>query len=102
LVFRVRECSAKVCALPLQRDPLWLEVAPCSIDLFTMGHAGGIASRRELLGKPHEREAIARVGVAPRVTWLRPADERRGSIGVLLQGALNGAMLIPDHFAIVG
>jgi hypothetical protein len=58
--------------------------------LFTLGRAGRIASGRESLRMHHEREAIARMGMAPRLTRHRPVQKRRRTIAMLLQRALDG------------
>ena len=89
-IFRLRQRSAKIFSLALQRDAIRLEIAHRPVHLLMLCRAGGIASRRESLRMHHEREAITGMGMAPRLTRHRPVQERRRTIAMLLQRALDG------------
>jgi len=66
-IFRLRQCSAKILPLTLQRDAIRLKIAHRPVRLLTRCRTCGIASRRESLRMHHEREAITRMGMAPRL-----------------------------------
>ena len=53
-------------------------------------HASGIACCRELLGMPHQREAIARVVMASCLPRPRPVEQGDWPVAVLLQHPLHG------------
>ena len=84
LVFRFSQRSAKVLSLPLQGETFRLDIFQGALHLLATFGASGIARGRELLGMPHEREAIARVVTPSCLPRPRPVEQRDWPVAVLL------------------
>jgi hypothetical protein len=77
-------------SLALQGETFRLKISQGALYFFAALGASPIASGRELLGMPHEREAIARVVTSPCLPRPRPVEQGDWPVAVLLQHPLHG------------